>query len=70
MRQLAEQRRSNEAPPSPDGDFICKCGQVIADPFSAKALELHGPHFVAASLDRTHEYLTRWHDHARRRMDD
>jgi hypothetical protein len=33
---------------------------VIADPFDPKMLEVHGPHFVASSLDRVQEELERW----------
>jgi hypothetical protein len=66
-RLIAEQRKidhrscgatgRNETNP---GVFICKSGEVIADPFDPKMLELHGPHFVVASLDRVEEGLERW----------
>jgi hypothetical protein len=49
--------------PSHDGVFVCKCGEVIADPFDPKMLELHGPHFQAESLDRVQEGLERWRAH-------
>jgi hypothetical protein len=56
QRLIAERHRLD---PSRDV-FICVCGEVIADPFSAEALEKHSPHFVAASLDRVEEGLKRW----------
>jgi hypothetical protein len=40
--------------------FVCRCGAIIDDPADPKMLELHGPHFVAASLDRVEEGLKRW----------
>ena len=55
-RLIAERRRLD---PSRDV-FICRCGEVIADPFDPKMLEKHGPHFQAASLDRVEEGLARW----------
>jgi hypothetical protein len=35
------------------------CGEIIADTADPKTLELHGPHFIAASLRSVHETLER-----------
>jgi hypothetical protein len=60
LRRLVAERRKLD--PSRDG-FVCKCGEVIDDPFDPKMLELHGPHFQAASLERVHEGIERWRAH-------
>ena len=51
-----------------DDVFVCKCGEVIADPFDREMLELHGPHFQAASLERTHEALQHHHAYYARQL--
>ena len=57
LRELMAERDKHKPPDK----FVCKCGQVIADPLDPKMLELHGPHFQAASLPQVHEGLERWH---------
>jgi len=33
---------------------------VIADPFDPEQMRIHGPYFVASSLERTQKGLERW----------
>ena len=66
-RPVAERRaRRNETTSSRDDVFVCRCGEVIADPFDPEQMRIHGPHFVAASLERTREGLMRWRAHCAR----
>jgi hypothetical protein len=68
LRQLVAERKQRTS--SHEEVFVCKCGEVIADPFDPKMIELHGPHFVAASLERMHEALERHRAYyARRTME-
>ena len=64
LRRLIAERDRHKPPDK----FVCKCGAVIADPLDPRMLELHGPHFVAASLPRVHEGLERWRAHYARQL--
>ena len=66
---VAELRRRNKTTSSRDDVFVCKCGEVIADPFDPEQMRIHQPHFIAASLPQVHEALERWRDHARRTIE-
>jgi hypothetical protein len=50
--------------------FLCKCGELIADPLDPEQMKIHQPHFIADSLPQVDEALTRWLDHARRTASD
>ena len=58
-----QRRRVSNRTTSLNDVFTCACGEVIADPLDPKMLELHGPHFQAASLPQVHEHLERWREH-------
>ena len=61
---IAEQRRRNvrshDATAQADDVFICRCGEIIADPFDPEQMRIHQPHVIAASLPQVHDALQRW----------
>jgi hypothetical protein len=60
MRRLIAERHKPGNSTDARDHFVCRCGAIIDDPADPKMLELHGPHFQAASLDRVQEGLERW----------
>ena len=66
--KLAELRR-RRGNSTDTNRFVCKCGEVIADPLDPEQMKIHQPHFIAASLPQVHAALERWRNYARRTVE-
>ena len=58
LRKVIEfgEQAVRENPPT----FRCRCGEVTADPLDPEQMRIQQPHFIAASLERTHDGLECW----------